>query len=354
MSVVNQMLRDLDRRRGSENAAVYGQHLQTASGGSWRKAMIVIGLFILLALIALIYLLLPQTQQTPPVAVQPPPQKIVAAPVAEAPVPQAMPEEKPAVPAAEPLVLPPPAPAPAPAPAPVVEAPPPPKKAVAPAPPPTVIAAPAEPKPAAAQVQSGPTKIDVRPSTPARTAESEFKRAVALINQGRGDEARTALGEALKLDARHEGARQTLAVMQMEAGLHEEAQAVLNEGLKLNPAQSNFALLLARMKVERGDTAGGLEVLRQYAAPAANNAQYRAFTAALLQRLERHSEAIEEYQAALKLAPNMAVWWMGLGLSYEAAGQTRDAAEAFGRARISGTLSPELNEFVERKLQTLR
>src|SRR5690606_27467890 len=60
----------------------------------------------------------------------------------------------------------------------------------------------------------GATKIDVRPHAPAaRTADSEFHRAAMLINQARSQEARDALKAALELDARHEGARQTLAVL---------------------------------------------------------------------------------------------------------------------------------------------
>jgi MSHA biogenesis protein MshN len=116
----------------------------------------------------------------------------------------------------------------------------------------------------------------------------------------------------------------------------------------------NFALVLARLKLDRGDAAAALALLREHGAAAADNPQYRALVAALLQRLGRHGEAIDEYQAVLKLAPSVGVWWLGLGLSQEAAERSKDAAEAFRRAKASGNLSPDLMDFVERKLQTAR
>ena len=188
---------------------------------------------------------------------------------------------------------------------------------------------------------------------PARNAESEFRRAAGLINQARSEEARTALKAALELDARHEGARQTLAVLLIEARAMNEAEALLTEGLKLNPNQSNFAIVLARLKLDHGDAAGALQVLREHGAAAANNAEYRAFAAALLQRMNRHSEALDEYRAALTVSPNVGVWWVGLGLSFEATAEPGKAAEAFMRARATGTLSADVAQFVEHKLQTL-
>jgi len=48
-----------------------------------------------------------------------------------------------------------------------------------------------------------------------------------------------------------------------------------------------------------------------------------AFAAALYQRLDRHKEAIEQYQAALRLAPSAGIWWLGLGISFQAVERPR-------------------------------
>lgn len=376
MSVVNKMLKDLDRRQGGD-PAVFTQHLHPGSGSpAWVKITMGLGLVVIAVLVVAVYLLMSSSPESV-TAQAPTPIVAVATPLAPEPV--SAPIESAttvATVAPEPVVVPEPPPAPRPPvarkavvenPTAKTEAPAPVQKKATPAPTtspaaqaPAPIPAPAplvaeSQAPANRPVLSGPTRIDMRRSAAAGiSAEGEFNRAVAFINQGRAEDARTALGEALKLDANHQGARQTLAVLLVEAGNAEAAETLLAEGLRINPQASNFAVLAARLRLERGDTAGALNLLRQHGAAATGNAEYRGFTAALLQRMGNHTEAIEEYRAALGISPAVGVWWIGLGISYEANGQSREALDAFKRAQMTGTLSIELAQFVERKLQTLR
>jgi MSHA biogenesis protein MshN len=63
---------------------------------------------------------------------------------------------------------------------------------------------------------------------------------------------------------------------------------------------------------------------------------------------------LQEYQVALRLSPQSGVWWLGLGISQEASGQPKEAAEAFRRARSSGSLNPDLLAFVDQRLRQLQ
>ena len=75
--------------------------------------------------------------------------------------------------------------------------------------------------------------------------------------------------------------------------------------------------------------------------------------AGVLQRAQRHGEAVEHYQAALKLAPQKGVWWMGLGISLQAGKHLPEARAAYTRAKTAGGMTPELQAFVDRKLEAL-
>jgi MSHA biogenesis protein MshN len=134
----------------------------------------------------------------------------------------------------------------------------------------------------------------------------------------------------------------------------DEAAVVLREGLALNAANGGFAMLLARIMVEHNDVKGALALLSAHAPQVGESAGYHAFTAALYQRLGRHDEAIEQYQAALRLAPGVGVWWVGLGISYQATDRREAAAEAFGHAKSAGNLTPPLLAFVDQRLSQLR
>jgi MSHA biogenesis protein MshN len=113
-------------------------------------------------------------------------------------------------------------------------------------------------------------------------------------------------------------------------------------------------MLLARILVESNDIPAALIVLRRHAAPADRNPDFHAFAAALYQRLDRHQEAIEQYQTALGLAPSAGVWWLGLGISFQAVGRPKDALESFTRAKSAGNLAPDLLAFVDQRLRQLQ
>jgi MSHA biogenesis protein MshN len=204
-----------------------------------------------------------------------------------------------------------------------------------------------------ARTGEGPPSIEkqARVQTPHDRAENEYRKAAGLLNQGRLNEAIAGFRAALQEEPAHANARLTLFGVLVEQKKLDEAQALLQEGLSLNPAQPQLALRLARIQVERGDLRGAAETLQKSSPAASANAEYRGFHAAVLQRLNRHKEAAEEYRAALRLAPQAGVWWMGLGISLETDGRSTEARDAFQRAKASGALSAELERFVEQKLR---
>lgn len=369
MSVLNDMLRDLDRRGAGDDLRVFAQHVRPVDGrraGFWRPVALVAG-----ALVAIAVAAHPSLSRPPAAPLAPPlplegiapasPPDLARATSAIPPrVPKVKTRSTKATAAKKPATT---------RGASVAEA-----KAKAktaqrsmaaargttvPVPAPLATpstAAPVAPSAAAEAapqaLPGGAPRIDKKELDGSRpTADGEFKRAVALLNQGRTEESRAALRAGLALDPRHAAARQTLAAILIESRSLDEAESVLAEGLRLHPGQANFAIVLARLKLDRGDASDAHVVLRDHGGAQAGNAEYRAFHAAVLRRLGRPAEAIVEYQAALKVAPGAGVWWLGLGLAQEAVERPDEAMEAFRRARGSGTLSPNLVAFVEQRLK---
>lgn len=200
---------------------------------------------------------------------------------------------------------------------------------------------------------AGVVTKQIKEMTPQQQAENAYRKAVAMVQQGRTKEAVDELTHALQLDPRHTAARQTLVGLLLEANRFGEAERKLQEGLAIAPEQPDLVMILARLQVERGDVRGGLASLERALPYASENADYQAFLAALLQREGRHREAIAHYLLALRNAPQTGVWLMGLGISLQAENRLPEAREAFNRARTSNTLSPELQAFVEQRLKQL-
>ena len=215
----------------------------------------------------------------------------------------------------------------------------------------------AEPqKQVALQVENLPEGVKKQPTQMSlqQQAENEFRRAYQLMRQGRNTEALAGYEAALKLDASHDLARQTMVSLLLENKRNAEAERILQEGLVVNPRQSSFAMLLARLQVERNALPQALETLLKTLPFAEKQADYQSFVAALMQRSNRHKEAITHYQQALQAQPKAGVWLMGLGISLRADHRDDEARDVFKRAMDSNNLNAELQSYVSRQIKELQ
>jgi MSHA biogenesis protein MshN len=214
----------------------------------------------------------------------------------------------------------------------------------------------AKPAPVETTVLVLPTgKVSKQPTqiTAQQQAENEFRKAYALMQQGQINAAISGYEAALQLDAGHIVARQTLVRLLLDSKRNADAEKVLLEGLQYDPKQHSLALLLARMQVGRNEIAQALETMQKSLPYAEKQADFQAFFAALLQRQNRHQEAIDYFQNAVKLNPQSGVWLMGLAISLRAEHRDIESRAAFNRALESHTLSAELQTFVNQQLKEL-
>lgn len=219
---------------------------------------------------------------------------------------------------------------------------------------------PAEPPapPPQAQVPSsdsaqGAIDKQMREVAPSERAEIAFRKGVAQIREGRANAAELDFRDALKLDPSHVGALQALLGLLLDSKRNNEAEQLLHKTLEINPRQPRHAMVLARLEVERGDVTSAINTMVGVLPYVNSDPDFHAFLAALLQREGRHREAVDYYRAALRGVPGNGVWMMGLGISLRASGQVAEARDSFQRALESRQLAPELQEFVTRQLNEL-
>ncbi|MCU6432705.1 tetratricopeptide repeat protein [Undibacterium sp. Jales W-56] len=193
----------------------------------------------------------------------------------------------------------------------------------------------------------------VKETTPQQQADNEYRQARSLLQQGRNADAIASLEQVLKFDPQHAAARQSLISILIDSKRHEDAIRWLQSGLALDKSQVNLAMILARLQVEKLSVTSAIETLQRSVSYAAERADYLAFLAALQQREGHHKEAADLYVNALKKNPQSGVWWMGLGISLQADGRNSDATDAFQRAKSSNSLSPELQAYVEQRISQL-
>jgi MSHA biogenesis protein MshN len=187
--------------------------------------------------------------------------------------------------------------------------------------------------------------------TPSQKAEAAYRRGLLNLQEGYVSDAIAALDQALQANPHHDAARQTLVRILIDNKRFDEAARQLQLALTLDPRQPSMAMLLARLQIEHGGT--GIDTLMRTLPFAGGNGEYHAFLAGALQRQQRHREAAEQYQVALRSLPQNGVWLMGLGISLQAEKRDAEALDAFRKAKASGTLTPELLSFVDSKIVQL-
>jgi MSHA biogenesis protein MshN len=191
----------------------------------------------------------------------------------------------------------------------------------------------------------------VRALTPRQRADAEYAKGAKALQQSNAADAREAFDSALRLDPAHHAARQALVGILLEQRRAADASQVLQDGLQIAPAQIGFAMTLARLHMERGDLEAGVQTLARSLDFAESSPDYIAFYAGLLQRQQQHAAAVEQFRRALDLRRNAGVWWLGLGVSLEALGRNNDAQDAYRRAKAAGDLTPELHTFADQRLR---
>jgi MSHA biogenesis protein MshN len=144
------------------------------------------------------------------------------------------------------------------------------------------------------------------------------------------------------------------ALALLEQGDTAGAEALLREGLENAPGDSAVARVLGHILLARNDARGAVQVLRPAAPTAASDPEYNALLAAAEQRSGAHAQAIRRYRGLLEQNPDNGAWLVGLGISLQATGEAKAAADAFLQALADPALPAPLHAFAMQQSTQVR
>ncbi|MBU0911589.1 MAG: hypothetical protein KKF22_03540 [Gammaproteobacteria bacterium] len=114
-----------------------------------------------------------------------------------------------------------------------------------------------------------------------------------------------------------------------------------------------LSMALAALALKQQDWAKALGYL-QYEPDIFNYTDFYALKAAALQKTSQHAQAVQVFQQLARQQPDQARWWLGMALSYDALQQQDQALLAYRQVAVNGLgLSADSLNYVKKRIAAL-
>lgn len=131
------------------------------------------------------------------------------------------------------------------------------------------------------------------------------------------------------------------------------AVQILEQATAVGVQDPKVSMALAALALKQQDWSKALSYL-QYEPDIFNYTDFYALKAAALQKTSQHAQAVQVFQQLARQQPEQARWWLGMALSYDAMSQTEQALQAYRQVAVNGFgLSAESLDYVKKRIAAL-
>jgi Flp pilus assembly protein TadD len=197
--------------------------------------------------------------------------------------------------------------------------------------------------------------FSITPSTadPREQAKRNIERGLDAARRGEHRRASEHLQAGLAILPREDEARMALHASLRRQGRIAEAEGILEAGLVDAREPYRFAAVLARLRAQRGNLDEAVAFLKLDPPAVQADPEYHALWGALLQQQGDYSAALPVYARLVDYQPGNAQWLAGLGIARQQTGDAQGAIDAYERALRTGRLADTLTDYIQDQLNTL-
>ncbi|MFM2579498.1 tetratricopeptide repeat protein (plasmid) [Vibrio fortis] len=187
--------------------------------------------------------------------------------------------------------------------------------------------------------------------TPEQLAANAIGRAKKALDANNLNGALQGFTEALRYTPRDEEVRQKLAILYFGKGDTRRAYELLQAGIRLNNDSEALRLGLSKLLVKADQAEAALSPLLHLP----NNAskEYLAMRAALSQKSQQETIALESYQKLTELEQDNARWWLGLAIQQERQLMFDQAKQSYQNALVRVGISSQSQSFIRDRLKVI-
>lgn len=203
------------------------------------------------------------------------------------------------------------------------------------------------------QADGSEIKIVQRASHSQMLARELLSDARRLIMDGAHTKAISLLKQALDVNGVLLEAREHLVTLMMQDDEPQQVAPWLDEGLDQAPDNELFIMARSRLQVMAGDYTAAINTLTRTIEAGLTGVDIRSTLAALYQQTGEFSVSAALYRQLLVADPSREIWWMGLAISLENTGEKKVALDAYRQAVYSGRLKSALADYARQRIAIL-
>lgn len=147
--------------------------------------------------------------------------------------------------------------------------------------------------------------------------------------------------------------RETYAKFLMSQGDIPSASALMDSGLELAPNHSGFKKVKARLFIEKGDIESAVNLLESRAPAVSSDLEYHEILASAQLASRDFDGAVLSYTGLVQQDQTQGRWWYGFAAAQDALGNMTAAKQAYSRALEKQNLSTNLRRRSQDRLTAL-
>ncbi len=189
--------------------------------------------------------------------------------------------------------------------------------------------------------------------TPEERDVLAVQQALQLIAQNNITEAYVTLEQEI-LDNRYaHQARETYAKLLINEGNLRGALELTESGLELSPNHPGFKKIKARLLIAQGELINAVDLLLTRAPPVDEDLEYHEILATAQLASRDYEGALISYTGLVRLDQNQGKWWYGFAASQDSLGNSNAARQGYSRAMSLSNLSANLRRRSQERLAVL-
>lgn len=227
-------------------------------------------------------------------------------------------------------------------------------------------AADVQPVPSAAvavvPVTEAPTTEPEAPSAPIRSPRSlnflerdqlQVQEALSLANSNQNEMAMQQLREFVEANSNAHNSREAMIKLALQKGDSSTAQQLLQNGLSLDPNRAGYRKLQARVLLGAGQAEEAMRFLSANIPTIQDDIEYHDILATAYLSVQDYEKAALSYEALVQQNRGEGRWWYGLASAWDSLGRTRDAGLAYKQALDLPSLSAALRQRSQQRVMDL-